>query len=128
MKRIALILITITLVAGSVFGVDKYADLKKTLREAIETVDTFVDDLNSADTSSQVADAIDKYAADMEVLEPRLEEIEEKYPEITNTHYPEELAEVMVEYSDLGSKMEQAMSVLMEHMMDPEVQEAMERM
>lgn len=81
MKRIALILIALVLVAGSVF-------------------------------------AVDKYAADME----------EKYPEITDTHYPQELAEVMVEYSDLGSKMEQAMSVLMQHMMEPEVQEAMERM
>lgn len=61
MKRIALILIALVLVAGSVFAVDKYA-------------------------------------------------------------------EDMVEYSDLGGKMEQAMMVLMQHMMEPEVQEAMERM
>ncbi|MFP4563361.1 MAG: hypothetical protein ACLFRY_08615 [Spirochaetia bacterium] len=128
MKRIALILIALVLAAGSVFAVDKYDDLKKTLLEAIEIVDTFVDDLNSADTSGQVAAAIDKYAEDMDEIEPQLEAIEEKYPEITDTHYPQELAEVMVEYSDIGSKMEQAMAVLMQHMMDPEVQEAMERM
>ncbi|MFW5747862.1 MAG: hypothetical protein ACOCX6_03590 [bacterium] len=128
MKRIALILIALVLAAGSVFAVDKYDDLKKTLLEAIEIVDTFVDDLNSADTSGQVAAAIDKYAEDMDEIEPQLEAIEEKYPEITDTHYPKELAEVMVEYSDIGSKMEQAMAVLMQHMMDPEVQEAMERM
>lgn len=61
MKRIALIIVAVTLVTGSVFAVDKYA-------------------------------------------------------------------EDMVEYSDLGGKMEQAMRVLMQHMMEPKVQEAMERM
>lgn len=128
MKRITLILIALTLVSGSVFAVDKYAELKDTLRDVMDTVNTFGDALNSASNGKQVAAAIDTYAEDMERLEPRLEELEEKYPEISDTNYPAELAEVMEEYSELGAKMEEAMAVLMEYMMDPEVQEAMEGM
>ena len=128
MKRIALIFIALVLVAGSVYAVDKYADFKETLRDLMEIVDTFVDDLNAAGTSGQVAEAVEKYAEGMEEMEPRIEAMDEKYPDITDTRYPEELAEVMEEYSELGGKMEQAMSVLMQHMMDPDVQAAMEKM
>jgi hypothetical protein len=128
MKRIALTLFALLLVAASVFAVDRYADFKETLRDLMEIVNIFVDDLNSAETSGQVADAIDNYAAEMEEMEPRIEAMDEKYPDITDTQYPEELAEVMEDYSELGGKMEQAMTVLMQHMMDPEVQAAMERM
>lgn len=128
MKRIVCTALGMVLLAGSLFAADKYADLTNTLRDTMEVVDEFVDALNAAGSGEQVAAAVDTYADKMEELEPRLEAIEEKYPEINDTKYPEELAEVMEEYSGLGEKMAEAMNVLMQYMMDPAVQEAMERM
>ena len=128
MKRIALFIFLIAFLSGSVCAVDKYDDVKETLRDLIGIVDDFVNGLNAADNGEDVAKVVEKYADEMEAIQPRIETMEEKYPDITNNNYPEELAEIMEEYSTLEERTMEAMNVLMEYMMDPAVQEAMEQM
>jgi hypothetical protein len=128
MKRIALFIFLIAFLSASVCAFDKYDDVKETLRDLLGIVDDFVNGLNAAESGEEVAKVVEQYADEMETIQPRIEAMEEKYPDITNTNYPEELAEVMEEYSTLEERTLEAMNVLMEYMMDPAVQEAMEKM
>lgn len=117
--------------AGSLTAQEKegnYADFKAVMQEMLDATYTYIDEMNAAQSATGVASAIEKFALAMEELEPRMEAMDEKYPDISDTEFPEELAETMEEYSEMMVSMEAAMMKMFEYMTDPEVQEAMQLM
>lgn len=126
MKKLLLIGIILLLASGTVFA-EEYEDFKSLLREVMELMDTFAEDLNNAENADEIVAAIEKYHEGIEPLKPRMDEMDEKYPDIDEHNHPEVLAEVMEEYAETVEKFSGAMAVLMEYMDNEEVVEAMEK-
>jgi hypothetical protein len=126
MKKFLLIGIILLLAGGTVFA-QEYEDFKSLLREVMELMDTFAEDLNNAENADEVVAAIEKYHKGIEPLEPKMDEMDEKYPDIDETNHPEELAAIMEEYAETIESFSSAMAVLMEYMNNPKVMEAMDK-
>lgn len=125
--KLVTVLILILFLGGVAFGED-YADFKKLLREVMEVMSTFAEDLNSAENADQVVAAINKYDKAITPLEPRMDELDEKYEDIDDVNYPIELAEVMDEYTETMSELGAAMNVLYSYISDEKVLDAMEKL
>lgn len=128
LKITTVIIVMVFLVGGGLTAQEKYADFKALLREMIEISYTFIDEMDTAQTSTEVASAIENFGLAMEELEPRMDAMDEKYPNISDTEFPQELAPVMEEYGEMAVALEGAMMKMFEYMEDPEVQAAMEKM
>ncbi len=107
---------------------EKFADFKALLKDMIDVTNAFSEKMESAESSEEVAAAIESYAEAMEELEPRMEAMEEKYPDISPEDFPEELAEIMVEYGEMMERLQVAMQQIWNYMSDPAVQQALEKM
>ena len=138
-KVLVLIVLGITLISGMGWAQEKsedaqahetgkYADFKAVLRDMLDATYTYINAMEAAESAEEVAAAIEEFALAMDELEPRMEAMDEKYPNISDTEYPEQLAELMVEYGEMTASMENAMMKMFEYMNDPAVQEAMQLM
>ena len=67
----------------------------------IDVTNEFSTNMNKAESAEEVAAAIETYADAMEELKPKIEAMEEKYPDISPDDFPEELAEIMIEYEEM---------------------------
>jgi len=134
LKIAVLVLIGIVLVGGMAGAQEKqqqtgkYADFKSVMREMIDATYNYIEEMEAAESAEEVASAIEKFALAMKELEPRMDAMDEKYPDISDAEFPAELAEIMEEYGEMMVSMEAAMMKMFEYMMDPVVQEAMELM
>ncbi len=127
-KVAAVVVLIIFTLGGALTAEEKYADFKALMRDMLKVSYTFIDEMNTAQTSTEVASAIEKFALAMEKMEPRMDAMDEKYPYITDTEFPEELAPIMEEYGEMAVALEEAMMKMFEYMEDPEVQSALEKM
>jgi hypothetical protein len=130
LKIAVLVLIGIALVGGMAGAQEtgKYADFKAVMREMIDATYIYIEEMEAAESAEEVASAIENFALAMKELEPRMDAMDEKYPDISDAEFPAELAETMEEYAEMMVSMEAAMMKMFEYMMDPVVQEAMELM
>ena len=104
---------------------DEAADV---IKQHVDVTETFVNTLEKADSADDVAKAIDAYTAGMKELIPKIQNLNEKYPEFEDGKVPEELEKDAQRLEELAGKMSAAMMKTVSYMMDPAVQKAMENM
>ena len=122
-QALAQVWTTVTLDSDGDVG--KYADLKKAMTDMVDATGGFADDVDKAEDGEGVAKAIQRYVVAMEGLEPRMQELQEKYPELADG-IPEELKELEGKFEEAGNRMIEAMGKLIQYADHPAVQKAME--
>ncbi len=115
----------ITACGGS--GGGKYSDVKSTLKELNTVTETWMENMEKADTAKKVASALSDYAQKMKDLRAKMDEFEEKYPELNDmSDPPEELKEEVAQMEELWSKIMSIMMKAAQFADDPDVQKAQE--
>jgi len=127
---ILLFLLTVFLVTGSgiLFAQEDYEDFKATMGKLMDISYIYVEDMETAQSAIEVAAAIVQFNTNMAVLEPEMEAMDEKYPYLSESDYPEELNETMAEFIEMTIALETSMMKVFEYLTDPEVQAALEMM
>lgn len=106
-----------------------YADAEEVFDQYASLIEEYAAALDQADNAQAVAAAVNRFADGMQKLQPAMERISEKYPELeTGENVPEELKHLESKMEEVGTKMGQAMMKVMSYMNDPEVQKALERL
>lgn len=108
-------------------GGGKYADMKPIVKDMNKAAESFIQDMENADNAEKVAAALTDYTQAMGKLQPKMKEMEEKYPELQNMSAPPpELGEDAKKLTDLMMKVGTAMMKAMQYADDPAVQKAQE--
>ena len=85
----------------------------------------YVASMEKADNADEVLAAMDQYTQ-MRTLVPRLQEMNQKFPELASGNsYPKELEKVGQRMTELSQKVQSAMMKTVQYMMDPQVRQAM---
>ena len=104
-------------------------DVKKTMERVAKVTETLVKEMDQADDGNAVASALDKFADEMVVLQPKMEELLKKYPELQNPeNFPPEVREILEKVDTL--EREQLQNVFMKatkYSSDPGVAKAMQK-
>ena len=109
-------------------GGSKYSDVITLNQEYIAMTESYVTDIDKAETSEQVASAMNRYADNLEKIWPQLVALSEKYPELKDiNNQPEELKVTQKEAELMGQKLSETFRKVMPFMEDAEVQKAQER-
>ena len=123
---LALFLATMLACGG---GGGQYGDVKKTMERVAKVTETLVKEMDQADDGNAVASALDKFADEMVVLQPKMEELLKKYPELQNPeNFPPEVREILEKVDTL--EREQLQNVFMKatkYSSDPGVAKAMQK-
>ncbi len=102
------------------------------MEKNIQIMDEFSDAMDQADNAGQVVAAMDRYTREVEKLVPRIQAVNERYPEMAQIeqtgNFPEEFKDLEGEFTAMGMKMMRAMVKAMQYGDDPNVQAAQERM
>ena len=127
-KLMALSALAVFMVAFTACGGGgKYADLKPIVKDMNKATENFIGDMENADNAEKVAAALTDYSQVMGKLQPKMKEMEEKYPELQNmTAPPPELGEDAKKLVELMTKMGTVMMKAMQYADDPAVQKAQE--
>ncbi len=106
-------------------------DAKSVLRDYINSMKSFGEDMNSADNAAEVAKALNDYSDNMESLIPKMKALSDKYPELkkmgSNSKLPEEFKEFETEMQEVATKMMGAFMKMSKYAADPKVAEANKR-
>ncbi len=103
-------------------------DAVDVIKAHADVMEKFVDNLEKATSAQDVAKTIDAYTAAMQELIPRIQSLNEKYPEYKSGKVPKELEKEAERLEDLAARVSSAMMKTVSYMMDPAVQKAMENM
>ena len=127
MVRMVLVCAAVLLLMTACGG--KYDDAVKVHKKFADATENYIGKLEKADSSQDVADAINDFAADIEDITPEMKKIAEKYPELKNPDtVPEELKETKSRMDSVGMKMAQQMMKTAKYMRDAEVRKAQMRL
>ncbi|MCP4220622.1 MAG: hypothetical protein GY765_38700 [bacterium] len=103
-------------------------DPKSIMKDSIKTMETFITDMDSADSAGDVADAMEQFVDDMKDLAPRWESLKKKFPDYDfKKNYPEDLKELGAKAEELSAKLVGAMGKMAKYMTDPKVIAAMKK-
>lgn len=105
-----------------------YSDAVKVNEQFLTAMEQYIQELNTADSSSTVAAAFNSYADTMEELVPQMKAMKEKYPELTSGEMPAEMKPLSDKAEKLAGKMAGAMMKIVPFLGDPSVQAAQKRM
>lgn len=105
-------------------GGGKYAEVIKASNEMGKIMEKFIEGMEKADSASEVAAALNGFNKGMEKLKPKMDALEEKFPEMKGEDMPPELADIEKKWEALGARMMGAMTKIMQYADDPEVMEA----
>lgn len=129
-SRLTVVFGLLALVAAC--GSGKYGDANELFKDQAKVTEDYVNGLENAKDAEAVAATIDKYTEGMKDLIPRINAFQEKYPELKdlgkNAKVPEELKDVSERLNAASAKLQAATMNMMKYMMDPKVQQAMQRM
>lgn len=131
MKKLILGLTVVLFLIGlTACGGGKYADIKDFMNKSVEANEKFAAAAEKAENVDDAIAVIEKFAADMKVLMPKMKEILEKYPEFKDeTKMPEELKAMKTKGDESSKKMQAAMQKLSQtYMQDAKFQAAMMEM
>lgn len=122
------ILMLLFLITGCGGG-GKYADVIALNKQYVKLMETYIADLDKADSATKVSDAMNRYADGLEKIWPQMMEMGEKYPELQNpNNLPDELRPAQEEAESLAQKMMGTFQKIMPYMEDPEVVKAQQRL
>jgi hypothetical protein len=126
MRKMAWVVMIAFVSAAMVSCGGKYDDVESTLTDYADAMDDYVAQMDRAESSEEVVEAMQGYTGKMKSLAPRLKEMNEKFPELASGKaFPKELEEISQRMADLGQKVQTTMMKTMKYMMDPEVQQAL---
>lgn len=129
MKKLVLILTVVVFLVGMIAcgGGEKYGDVKAVMNDLADAFDGFGIAMEKAEDGKAVVAAINDFADKMKTLQPKMEEIKKKYPDLKG-QTPEELKEVMKKMEEAGQKLGTAMGKIMQFATDPAVMEAQKKL
>jgi len=108
-------------------GGGKYSDLKPLVKKYNQETEKFISAMENADNAKKVAAALTEFSQAMKQLKPKMDKIEEKYPELKGmSGPPPELGEDATKMGELMMKMGSVMMKAMQYADDPEVKKAQE--
>ncbi|MBS3732826.1 MAG: hypothetical protein KGY42_07955 [Desulfobacterales bacterium] len=106
----------------------KYSDAVDLQEDFISLAGDYVAAMDSADSADKVAAAMNDYAAGLEDMAPRVREINEKYPELSNPEQqPEQFKQTAQEHEAVMQKVGNSFMKAMPYMGDPDVRQAQQR-
>lgn len=124
----AFLIISLALLSFPIFGQD-YDYARQTFQEMILVYNDFIELMDEAVTEDEVAQAIHKFADGLESLEPRLIEMERRYPEFESMEEPPAaLADVAGEMEELSMEIFGAFMKMIEFAESSQVAEALQRL
>jgi len=127
-QMINMLVMSLLLPLSFAFAKD-YSEAIKVNEKFISAMDQYVTQLESAQSSSEVASAFNLYSDTIEKLVPEMQALKAKYPELANMESPPaELQPITERMEQLGGRMAGAMMKIIPFMNEPEVQAAQERM
>ncbi|NCN05635.1 MAG: hypothetical protein GW949_08385 [Spirochaetales bacterium] len=127
-KRLGFGLLFLTLLSFGTFGQD-YTFARDTFTSMIKTYGAFIDGMETAASAEEIVVIVNAFADEMEILQPRLDEMETRYPEFESMpEPPQEIAELVDQMELIGAEVFGAFMVLIEYAEDPEVAAALDRL
>lgn len=128
LKGIAIVTIGMFMIIGCSQG--KYSDVEKVMDKQIKAQESLIKSLEKASSAEEAGKALTDFASDMEKLQPEMDKIEKKYPDLTDPQaMPEELQAKMKEQIENSQKISQLMAKTMkEYANEPVFQKATKKM
>jgi len=110
-------------------GGGQYGEAKKTMKRTAQVLETLAKEMDQAEDEKAVASALDKFADELVALQPRMDELFKKYPELQNPEsIPSELKAIMDKVEALERKeLRSAYIKAKKFGSDPEVADAMQK-
>ncbi len=113
--------------SAAVADSSKYADAISLHEEFMDIASKLADSIKNSKTSDEVVKALNDYSDKVEVLQPKLVKIANKYPELKNKNsIPKEFKEIEKKAYEVGMKMAEAMQTAI-NFKDPKITEAIKR-
>jgi hypothetical protein len=110
-------------------GGGEYGDLKKTMEDASKVMETLIEEMDQAEDGKAVAYALNNFADELAVLQPKMGELLKKYPELQNPEdLPPEIREIVEKVETF--EREKLTGVFMKatkYGSDPDVAQAMQK-
>lgn len=118
--------VVLTLSCG---GGGQYGEAKKTMERAAQVLETLAKEMDQAEDEEAVASALNKFADELFALQPRMDELFKKHPELQNPeNIPAELKAIMDKVEALERKeLTSAYVKAKKFGGDPEVAKAMQK-
>ena len=110
-------------------GSDQYGDVKKTMERVAKVMETFVKEMDQADDGGSVASALNKFADEMVILQPKMGELLKKYPQLQSPeNFPPDVREILDKVENLErDKMQSVFMKATKYGDDPDVAKAMQK-
>lgn len=110
-------------------GGQDYDDAVEINTKFVDAMGSYVEDIDKADSASDVADAIDAYAQKVEELAPQMKAIAAKHPEWKDMgKVPEELKPIQEKVKQMASQIPSTFMKTMKYMTDDQVRDAHKRL
>ena len=107
----------------------KYSDVIEVNDQYIEAMESFISDLEKADTPKAMAAGINSFTDKMEEIGPQMAKIAKKYPELKDqSSLPKELKETQARAEEVGKRFAGAFMKIMRFMESDEVRKAQARL
>jgi hypothetical protein len=128
MKKLIWVVTLVVFLTGSMVYGGKYEEAIPLIEAMAKGLETFVKDMEKAETADAVAAGLDKYSEFMKKLAPKMNKLMETYPELKDekTH-PEELKPLLKKFDELGKKLIAVFGKIGKFKDDPKVAEANKR-
>jgi hypothetical protein len=110
-------------------GGQDYSDTVEINTKFIDAMGSYIEDIDKAESASDVADAIDAYAQKIDELAPQMKAIASQHPEWQDPgKVPEELKPVQDKAKQMASQIPNTFMKTMKYMTDAQVREAHQRL
>ena len=134
MKKYSLLFLSLCVIVffiscGSSTG--KYSDVRALMQDSIAAQENLIKDIDTASNASDIAKAINSYADAIEVLQPKIKQLQAKYPEFNNENaqLPKELLDLEQKQAEVSQKLTTSMMEKMpKYATDKEVMKASMRL
>jgi len=110
-------------------GQGEYDEVIEYNDQFVSITKEYVNDLNKAENGKEVAKAMNQFADEFKKLIPKMNAVNQKFPELqTMKDLPEELVQSQEEAKAVGMEFASTFMKTMKYAMEPEVAEAQKRM
>jgi K+/H+ antiporter YhaU regulatory subunit KhtT len=110
-------------------GGQDYSDAVDINNKFVDAMGSYIEDIDQAESASDVADAIDSYANKIDDLTPQMKSIASQHPEWKDMgKVPEELKPIQEKAKQMASQIPNTFMKTMKYMNDAQVREAHKRL
>lgn len=112
-------------------SIGKYSDVRSLMKESIAAQETLIKNIDAATNANDIAKAINSYADAIEVMQPKINQLQSKYPELNeeNARMPKELLDLEQKQAALSQKLTSSMTEkMLKYSTDKEVMKASMRL